>query len=85
MKINFNLTMFKFCEQNKGDWENQILWQKVMKINFNLLMLRFCEQNKRDWENQREQTGHWEGHLFSFFGPIWTLGTKCPWAMAQGF
>jgi hypothetical protein len=41
-------------------------------------MLEICEQNKRDWENQREQTGHWEGHLFFFFGPIWTLGTKCP-------
>jgi hypothetical protein len=27
MKIDFNLTMFKFHEQNKGNWDNRILWK----------------------------------------------------------
>ncbi len=48
MKINFNLTMIKFCGQNRGNWENQNFVKKRMKINFNLTMLKFCEQNKRD-------------------------------------
>jgi hypothetical protein len=38
MKISFNLTMFKFCEQNKGDGENQRRTNKLLRKSFVFLL-----------------------------------------------